>query len=336
MSWATLGTLALPFHLQRTGVQARSDLARHSHELTTGRVQSPARHLRGDIAGLHSVENRLVRIDGFQNALKQTVTASDLAQKALSKVALSGQDLAEKLVLTAQSIAGPAARTVAAQAARNTIEETISALSLSVAGRSVFSGVHSDRAPLASADALLAALGAEVAGLTTAADVTTALEAYFDDPDGGFATDIYRGGPAAVGGAIDDGQTAPALPTADDPAIRRQLMSAAIVVLIDNGALTLDPAEEGALQQRAMIGLMENGASLAALQARVGDVQATLDQRQIRLSIERDRLEVARADMIGVDAYKAAMAVEQSRVQLESIYAVTSRIARLSLTEYLR
>jgi flagellar hook-associated protein 3 FlgL len=336
MSWATLGTLALPFHLQRTGVQARSDLARHSHELTTGRVQSAARHLRGDIASLHSVENRLVRIDGFENALRQTVTAFDLAQEALSKVARAGDELADKLVLTAQSVAGPAARTVAAQAARNALEETISAMSLSVAGRSIFSGVHSDRAPLASADALLAALDTEVAGLTTAADVAAALEAFFNDPEGGFETDIYRGGPAAAGGAIDDGQPAPVLPTADDPAIRRQLMSAAMVVLIDNGALTLDQAEEGKLQQRAMVGLMENGATLAALQARVGDAQATLEQRQIRLSIERDRLEVARSDMIGVDAYKAAMAVEQSRVQLESVFAVTARIARLSLTEYLR
>lgn len=336
MSWATLGTLALPFHLQRTGVQARQDLARHSHELTTGQVASPARHLRGDIGALHSIENRLVRIDGFQNALKQTVTAFDLAQESLNKVARAGDDLAKKLVLTAQSVAGPAARTVAAQAARSALEETISALSLNVAGRSIFSGVHSDRVPLASAETLLAELGAAVDGQTTADAVMNALSDFFDDPDGGFATIIYRGGAPAVGGALDDGRPGPALPTADDPALRRQMMSMAMVVLLDNGALTLDPGQEGILQQRAMTGLLENGPALAALQARVGDVQAELDERQIRLSIERDRLEVARSDMISVDPYKAAMALEQSRVQLESIYAVTARIARLSLTEYLR
>lgn len=336
MSWATLGTLALPYHLQRTGVQARSDLARHSHELTTGQVQSPARHLRGDIAALHAIENRLVRMEGFDAALKQTVTAFDTAQNALDRVAGLGQDLAEKLVLTAQSVAGPGAAKVAAQSARNAIEETISALSVNVAGRSLFSGVQTDRAPLASADALLDALGGVVAGAATAAEVTARLEAYFNDPEAGFATDIYRGGAPAAGGLLDDGQAAPALPTADDPAIRRQLMSAAMVVLVGEGALALDPAEEAALQQRAMVGLMENGPALAALQARVGDAQAALEQRQTRLSVERDRLELARSDAIGVDPYKAAMAVEQSRVQLESIYTVTARIARLSLTEYLR
>jgi flagellar hook-associated protein 3 FlgL len=335
MRWATLGSLALPFHLQRNGVQARVELAHRSHELTTGQVQSAARHLRGDIAALHSIEGRLARLGGYQDALAQTVTAFDIAQDALGKVAQSGGALTQKLVLTAQSTAGPSARALAAQAARMALEETIAALSVSVAGRTVFAGVQSDRAPLVSADALLAALGAELAGLATEAEVTATLDAFFDDPVR-FQAAAYRGGPAATGGVIDDGQPAPALPTADDPAIRGQLKSMAMVVLIDNGALSLSAAEENAVQQRAMTGLLESGAALAALQARVGDVQEALDQRLTRLSVARDRLELARQEMVGVDSYKAAMALEQSRVQLESIYTVTARIARLSLTEYLR
>ncbi len=336
MSWATLGTLALPFHLQRTGVQARSDLARHSHELTTGKVQSAARHLRGDIASLHMIENRLTRIDGFDAALKQIVTAFDSAQSALDKVARAGKGLAEKLVMTAQSAAGPAARALSAQAARAVLDETVSALSLGVAGRTLFSGVSSDRAPLVAPEAMLAALGPVVAGLTTEADVTAALEAYFMDPGTGFATDIYRGGAPIPAGMIDDATPAPMLPTAEEPAIRRQLMAAAMVVLIDDGSVALDASEERAVLKRAMTGLLENAEGLATLQAGVGVAQEALEQRQLRLSLERDRLEIARSDKIGVDPYKAAMAVEQSRVQLESIYAVTARVARLSLTEYLR
>lgn len=336
MSWATLGTMALPFHLQRTGVQARIDLARHSHELTTGQVQSPARHLRGDIAALHSIESRLARLSGFQDAIGQSVTAFEAAQDALGVVARVNNALAEKLVLTAQSTAGPSARTVAAQSARAALEETISALSVGVAGRTLFSGVGAERMPLASAETLLAALGAEVAGVTSEAGLSAALHAFFEAPGTRFATEIYLGGAAARGGLLDDGLPAPALPTADDPAIRRQLMTMAMVVLIDTGALSLDPAEERAVQQRAMAGLLANGAAIAALQARLGDAQEALDQRRIRLSVERDRLELARSDMIGVDPYRAAMALEQSRVQLESIYAVTARVARLSLTEFLR
>ncbi len=336
MSWATLGTLALPFHLQRTGVQARTDLARSSHELTTGRVQSAARHLRGDLGALHAIENRLTRITGFETALKQTVTAFDAAQSALDRVAQNGQGLAEKLVMATQSGTGPSVRAVAATAARNVLEETISALSTTVAGRALFSGVLSDRGPLPGVDAFLAELAPQVAGLTTAADVITALEDYFTDPNAGFSTDIYRGGPARPGGVIDDGDPAAALPTADEPALRSLMMHAAMVVLIDNGAVTLSSGEERLVHSRAMTGLLENATDMAALQARVGVAQEAFEQRQTRLSVERDRLEMARSDKIGVDPYKAAMAVEQSRVQLESIYTVTARIARLSLTEYLR
>lgn len=336
MSWATLGSLALPFTLQRSGVQARTDLARNSHELTTGRVESVGRHLRGDLAALHAIENRLTRIDSFEAALKQTVTMFDSAQSALDKVARAGQGLAESLVLTAQSGAGPSASKVAAQVARGVLEETVSAMSLTVAGRAVFGGVQADRAPLAPPEALIDALRPAVAGVTSAADLADTLEAWFIDPGTQFETEIYRGGAATRGGKVDDGETAPALPTADDPAIRRQLMAAAMVVLVGEGATAMSPAEDRAALQAAMTGLLVNAAEVAATQARIGTAQEMLDQRLLRFSLERDRLEQARSDKIGVDPYKAAMAVEQARVQLESIYTVTARVARLSLTEFLR
>jgi flagellar hook-associated protein 3 FlgL len=335
MSWATLGTLALPFHLQRVGAQARSDLARHSHELTTGQVQSAARHLRGDLGALHAVENRLVRIAGFEAALKQTATAFEVAQSSLGRVAEVGQKLAEKLVMTAQASAGPSARGVAALAAKNAMDETISALSQSVAGRALFSGTHSDRVPLAGSAELLQAAAEAVGELTDAAMIADRLELFFMTDDG-FSNALYHGGPAEPGGFIDDGLSAPPLPTADDPAIRRQLMNMAMVVLMDNGALSLSPEEERTLQQRALTELMGNVPALNRMQAQVGEAQEMLEHRLTRLSVERDRLEIMRSDKIGVDPYKAAMAVEQSRVQLESIYTVTARIARMSLTEYLR
>ncbi|WP_209426178.1 flagellin [Pararhodobacter sp. SW119] len=336
MTWATLGTMALPFHLQRTGVQARTDLARHSHEMTTGQVQSVTRHLRGDIGALQAIENRLMRIGQYDNTLKQAVTSFDTAQAALDKVARTGQDLAVKLVLTAEASAGPAARGVAVQAARSTLGETIAAMAVSVAGRSIFSGVQSDRAPLVKPDVLLGALGAEVAGMTAAADVFAALDAWFMSPGTDFATTAYRGGAPVAGGVMDDGTAVPELPTAEDPAIRRQLMYAAMVVLLDDGAITLAPDQERAVLQRAMTGLMENAERMAGLQSRVGIAQEVLERQQLRLSLESDRLELLRSDKIGVDPYKAATQLEQSRVQLESIYAVTARLTRLSLTEYLR
>jgi len=335
MSWATLGTLALPFNLQRNGVQARMDLARNSHELTTGQVKSPARHLRGDVAALHAIENRLVRIAGFEASLKQTATMFEVAQSSLDRVTEAGQLLAEKLVMTSQAAAGASAGGVAALAAKTALDETISALSQNVAGRAIFSGIQSDRVPLVSSAELLASAANAVAGLTTAAEIASALEDFFLTGSG-FGSAIYQGGAAEPGGMIDDGLAAPPVPTGNDPAIRRQLMNMAMVVLMGNGAVALSAEEGRALQQRALSGLMENVPALNRMQAQVGDAQEMLEHRLTRLSVERDRLENMRSDKIGVDPFKAAMAVEQSRVQLESIYTLTARISRLSLTEYLR
>ena len=38
MSWISLGSLALPFQMQRNGVHLRNTMAQHSFEMTTGRV----------------------------------------------------------------------------------------------------------------------------------------------------------------------------------------------------------------------------------------------------------------------------------------------------------
>ena len=74
---------------------------------------------------------------------------------------------------------------------------------------------------------------------------------------------------------------------------------------------------------------------VTALQAGLGDAEARLDTRVIRLTGERDALNLARQTLIAVDPYEAATQLEQAQTQLQTLYAVTARTARLSLTGYL-
>ena len=220
-------------------------------------------------------------------------------------------------------------------AARAALGDAVATLSQQVAGQAVFSGVATDRAPLVPADAMFAALGPVVAGLTSADAVAAAVTAPFLDPGGLFETAFYQGSTEAAGGLIDAGQAADALPTAADAGVRTLLAGLAISALAGDPALGLDAGQRRALAQTGAERLLSADRGMTALQARVGTAQERLDTRVTQLIGERDALSLARQELVGVDPYEAVTQLENAQTRLQSIYAVTARTARLSLTEYL-
>lgn len=336
MTWASIGSLSLPFQMQRHGVALRTEMARHSGELTTGRVEAPQRHLRGDLVGLAAVEMRLTRIAAFDRVLAESATGFDSAQVALDRIFALGSGLSGQVMAAAFADSGVESYAAVGEAAFGTLEDMLSALSLRVAGRAVFSGAAADRPPLPPAHEIMAEIRAQATGLDSAAQIVTALETFFFAPGDGFETALYRGAPAAPGPAIDDGERAPPLPTAADPVIRRHLMAAAMAALLDEGVLGDNQPELRALALAAMNTAESNAEALIGLQAAAGSAQELFEQRRIRLSHEQDALVRARDALIGTDPFQAASLLEETRHRLDMLYAITARVSRLSLLEYLK
>lgn len=336
MTWASIGSLSLPFQMQRHGVALRTEMARHSSELTTGRVEAPQRHLRGDLVGLAAVETRLTRITTFDRVLAESATAFDSAQVALDRVFTLGSGLSTQVMAAAFADSGVESYAAVGAAAFGTLEDMLSALSLRVAGRAVFSGAAVDRPPLVPPDQFMATVRAHVAGLGSAAEIVIALEDFFLSPGGGFETALYSGAPPAPGPAIGDGEQAPPLPTASDPAIRRHLMAAAMAALLDEGVLGDNQPQLRALAMAAMTTVESNAEALIGMQAGAGGAQELFEQRRIRLSHEQDALVRARDALIGTDPFQSASLLEETRHRLDMLYAITARVSRLSLLEYLK
>ncbi|MCC0072216.1 MAG: hypothetical protein H6900_02890 [Rhodobacter sp.] len=334
MSWATLGSLALPFHLNRNATALKSEISRLGIEATTGEAQRPQALLKGSLTPLAAVEARIARVATFGQTARLALTRTDAAQAALGQVAGLGQASASRM-LTAAAGAGDDAVLTAGGAARAALGDAVATLSQQVAGQAVFSGVATDRAPLVPADAMFAALGPVVAGLTSADAVAAAVTAAFLDPGGLFETAFYQGSTEAAGGLIDAGQAADALPTAADAGVRTLLAGLAISALAGDPALGLDAGQRRALAQTGAERLLSADRGMTALQARVGTAQERLDTRVTQLIGERDALSLARQELVGVDPYEAVTQLENAQTRLQSIYAVTARTARLSLTEYL-
>jgi len=337
MSWPlTLGSQALSAQLHRAGLSLRSDVQRHSLELTTGRAKEVSRHLRGDMGAFTALETRLTRISAQDMALRSASQLAGSVQMALGSIAETGATIRDRLLTVASAEPTPDALTRVGQSARAGLSTMISALSTQSAGRAVFSGTATDRGPLPDASVLMDAVVSHLAGATTAAEIVSRIDTFFDTAGGAFETLIYLGGPPGTGTAILPDTSVPALPTAADPAIRGALRGAVMAALLAEPSIVPDLAHRRELAIVATQRSSVDSERLIGLRAQVGDGEAALDVGRNRLSSERDALLQARDGLIGVDPYAAASRLEETRARLETLYAVTARVARLSLTEYLR
>lgn len=334
-AFRTLGDLSSSFLLSRQTLALKAEVQRRSTEMATGQTTDISQTLGGDYRGLASVTRGLGLAAAERIAIAEARSAATAAQAALGVVqdrteALSGTLLA----LPASPI--PAALSQAGTTARGAFETMVGALNEKTADRALFTGDATDSAALAPAATMLADIEAAVAGETTAAGVIAAVDAWFG-PGGGFETAGYTGSatplsPFRLGG----GEVADLTLTAADPGLRAALKGAAL------GALLAGPALAGDTAGRVEIARAAADRSLAAtgrvieLRARIGAAEATIEAASVRQATVASAAELARGELIGVDLFEAATRLETAQTQLETLFALTARVSRLSLVDFLR
>lgn len=336
MSFLSIGDLAQSFRARRQVTDLKSALQRHAAELTTGQHARPLQALRGDVSGWAAIEAGRSRAAAQGLAIAEARSFADGQQAVLSRLVDAAADSARGL-LPLRDGAQPAAVDAAARAARVALDGAVAALNQRLADRSLFAGSASGGPALASATEIVAALAAATAGADSAATLEAAVAAWFDTPGGGFEADAYRGGAAAAGPfRLGEGEIVTARATASDPALRATLQALAMAALIDEGALAGQTRERAAALGRAGERLMETQGGLVALAAEVGGLQARIDSAGTRNRTELAALDIARQDLLGVDPYEAATRLEDSRARMDTLFTLTARLSRLSLSEYLR
>ena len=120
---------------------------------------------------------------------------------------------------------------------------------------------------------------------------------------------------------------------ANDPGIRR--LYAALVAVVDTGATNLSASAFGALA-----GLVAESASAAASdlthsQASLGETKSRITKASDRMAINRTVLERVVGGLEGVDQVEASTRLNSLTTQLQVSYAVTARMFKLSLLDYL-
>ena len=334
MSTIGYGDLARTLPLTRHGVQARTDLARLSQELTTGRHGDLAAAERGDLRAISGIERSLGLLGRSEAAATSAQGRMGVMQSALEGMQEAARQAAGDLL----KIAGPAATAGMGQAegiSRAALGGALSALGARMGGVHVFSGAASDMPPLPGMEEMLDALRAEVAGETDPAALRATVQAWFAPGGGMDAAWPLPGGDEPAVMPLAPGETLAIGATAADPSIRGTLANLAIGVLAGEGG-ALDLAGRREALSTAGAALLGDEAGVTSLRGRLGSAEGQSERALARIRAETSALELARGEALEVDRYEVATRFQAAQAGVETLYLVTARLSGLSLANYLR
>jgi len=334
MTMVSIGDLARSMLLQRNTASAKTDLARLAEVLASGRHADQAAQVRGDLGPLAAIEGTLTRLGGWQSAASAISGRLGAAQSALGALHGIAEAQTTSLLRLGQGTRADQVA-LAASDARAHLDSAIGVLNARFGGQAVFAGTRGDGPALAGGDVLLDALWPLVTGATTAEAARDAVLSWFDDP-AGFATQGYLGGSSQAAVSIGPRESAAVAVTGADPAIARALSGLAMAALLDRGLFAGHDTARQQLAEMAGGVLASNAEARIHLAAGIGSTEQRLAEVQTRNAAEQGALGIARSGMVSADPYATAADLESARVQLETLFAITSRLSGMSLLGYLR
>jgi flagellar hook-associated protein 3 FlgL len=334
MSMISLSDLAQSFMLRRQNTDLKSDLQRLTAEMTTGQASDIGRHIGGDYAPLAGIDASLARLQGYKAATSEAGLLSGAMQTVLGTVEGMASSLGP--LLLAASSAGTSTQVNAVGAeARQKLGTAVALYNTDISGRALFAGQATDGRATMDVETLLAALDTEIIGATSAVDIESRVTAWFNAPTG-YASVGYLGDDPLQPMAVAPGETADLGFTAADPGIRDTLKGLAMAALLDRGALAGNLQARADLARRAGENLVNSQTARADMAARLGTAEGQIAAAGVRNSAEVSALQIARNGITDVDPYETASKLEATRQQIETLYALTARISRLSLVDFLR
>ena len=337
MTLLSVGDMAQAFRMRRHNAQLQTQVMRLTAEMTSGTRADLGAAVSGDFRVLAGLDRSLEALKAYRTATTEAALAAGTVQASLGTAQALAADLAPAL-LSAATGGSSAPVDIAAADARQKFAAVVSALNTRVADRYLLSGTATDRIPVGGPDEILSALATATAGQTTAAGVAAAVSAWFDAPPGGggYLDTAYGGNATPLAPLRIGAEEEAALDvTAADPAIRNLLRGLALGALVAEGALPSDPAGRAALFKASGESLIASGDEMALLRARVGSVEARIAETAARNTAEASALGIARNGLVAADPYDTASALEAVQTQIETLHALTARLSRLSLADYL-
>jgi len=348
--------------------RAQEQLAIAQKEVVTGRYADVGLSLGVSVSRTISMRGQLSNTEKLISANTAIAQRFETMQSILETVAATGENLKSSLIANGAS---DVAMRTNKQGSESAIGQLIGAMNSSFGSRFLFSGAAADKpamVPEVSEDfanspakiAIDKAWNDYLTGLGKQPSELTEedMKGFFDDPattavdDGPFAAlfdDAHWNegdvGPPAVtplwsqasNGAIDnrigDTETIQTSRSANETAFR-DLMKSYVMLSAFNPEELGDEARQ-VLTSRAIQTLDKGLSGLNTIRTEIGGYEERIKLTNENLDNRVAILEVSVAEMEEVDVYEASTRVTNLRNLLETSYAVTARISRMSILNYL-
>lgn len=333
MSAVSLGDLARTFLLRRQNAALKADVQRLSTEVVTGLAADVRQKTGGDLSALQAIDGSLTVLAARASATGEAASIASALQTGLARLDGLASDMSMKLLSVGNNATAMTTDQLGEEA-EEAFRTAVATLNTRVGDRSIFAGTRPQQAAVLDADTILTALDTVIAGATTAADVQTAIEAWFDDPSG-YSALAYTGGGRPASVTIATGETVALEVTADSSAIRNSLKGLALAAMLNRGALSGALSERVSLGERAGSALLQGQTARVDLGARLGRAEARIHSATISNAAEFTSLQMARKELLGTDEYETATLLKATQAQLETLYNLTVRLSQMSLTDYL-
>lgn len=336
MAMSSIGDLAGNFTNRLYTTRIKTDLLQLSNELSSGRPADPVAHLGGDTARLALIERDIAVAGARVKAATALGQFFSTMQTALDAVEGTRSDLVAQILPVNGASTGRDITRVS-DAGASAFRDIVGRLNATHGGMALFAGTATDGAALADADTMLASLAAAAVGAVTASDVIAAVDDWFDNPAGGFATMGYLGDTGApMERRIDADVSATITARADHPALKELLRSTAILALAGDPALGLSESSSRTLVMGELSRLMSASGPLTDLRADVGFEEERAAEAVTRNGGLAASLTIMRNELALVDPYATAVALKETETQLDTQFTLTARLSNLSLVNYLK
>ncbi|MCK5932802.1 MAG: flagellar hook-associated family protein [Fulvimarina manganoxydans] len=327
--------------------RAQEQLAIAQKEVATGRYADVGLTLGVTVSRTISMRGQLSNTEKLIGANTAIAQRFDTMQAVLETVAQTGDTLKASIIANGAS---DVSMRVNRQGGESAIGQLIGALNTSFGSRSLFSGAAADQPamlPSVSTDfatssaktAIDAAWSGLLAGRQpnqiSGAELTNFIDSQFDTlfNDTNWKNDWSQASDGAIDNRIGDTETIQTSRSANEVAFR-DLMKSYVMISALNPEELGDEARQ-VLTRRTLETLDKGLTELNSIRTEIGGYQERVKLANENLETRAKILEVSVAEIEEVDQYEASTRVTNLRNLLETSYAVTARISRMSILNYL-
>ena len=357
----SVSTLGMSLQNRKSLSESQGQMSELLKEQGTGKKFDVAGEIGPRTAQLIGMRNAYSEAKAYTVSNETIATRLEVTQSSLTNIvaAVVGKDEPEPgtggfITTLIAGMGGETGARLVQDFAKDLLANLQGTLNTSSGGRYLFAGTATDDQPVQYADVVNGGTGFSpnqvlqdvIAAKPPVVDAAT-LNDLLNGPDGissvfddthatathRYEATFYNGSTDNVSGKIDASQTIIYGSRADDPGIRQVMKAAYTLASIDMDSMP--PAQYRQLLEQSLADLQEGIGLITEKKAELGLAEQTVEQAQDRHALLTDVLTGQINGLEAIDQYETNVRILSLSSQIDATFAITARISKLSLMNFL-